>query len=410
MSERKFRSRRVPSPGVFLLMDEAKTRARAAGVTVIDLSIGASDLPPPPEALEALKVSVDDPTTHSYCLKSGTMPLLEAATEWYCARYNMQLDPATEALSLIGAQEGLAHALMAVADPGDGILMTDIAYPSYFGAVQVAGLVPLYMPLGHDFLPLLEQVPAADLARARVMLLNYPNNPTSAVAPRAFFQDAVDLCRQHKILLIHDNPYIDLVFGTEPSPSPLCLPGGRDCVLELFSFAKSYHLGGFRLGFALGNHEAVASLEALKAPIDFNQYKGIMRMGVACLKLPQEVVRRDALVWQRRAEAMGGALQREGVEVRLPTAGMYLWLPLPPGVEDDVAFCQHLVATTGVALSPGQGFGPGGRGYVRVALVQPEAVLKAAAGRIAEAMQREAAAAAASRGGNSLVEVGSAAA
>ncbi|EFJ53276.1 aspartate aminotransferase [Volvox carteri f. nagariensis] len=317
-------------------MDEAKTRARAAGVTVVDLSIGASDLPPPPEALEALK----------------------AATEWYGTRYGMQLDPATEALSLIGAQEGLAHALMAVADPGDGILMTDVAYPSYFGAGA------------QDFLPRLDQLGAADLARARVMLLNYPNNPTSAVATTEFFQAAVDLCRKYGILLIHDNPYIDL------------------CVLELFSFAKSYHLGGFRLGFALGCREAVASLEALKAPIDFNQYKGIMRMGVACLKLPREVVRRDAGVWQRRAEVMAGALRGKGCEVQMPTAGMYLWIRLPPGVDDDVAFCQHLVSYTGVALSPGQGFGPGGRGYVRVALVAREEALEEAAGRIAAAMRQ----------------------
>ncbi|GLC55357.1 hypothetical protein PLESTB_000976200 [Pleodorina starrii] len=384
-------------------MDEAKTQARANGVTVVDLSIGASDLPPPPEALEALKASVDDPTTHSYCLKSGTMPLLEAAVEWYGNRYGMQLDPRTEALSLIGAQEGLAHALLAVADAGAGILMTDVAYPSYFGAVQVAGLVPRYMRLGPDLLPALEQLGEAELAGCKVMLLNYPNNPTAAVATEEFFQRAVELCRQRGMLLIHDNPYVDLVFGSEPSPSPLCLPGGRDCVLELFSFAKSYHLGGFRLGFALGNARAVAALEALKAPIDFNQYKGIMRMGVACLRLPREVVRRDAAVWQRRAEAMAGALRAAGCEVRMPTAGMYLWLKLPAvaakgddkggetgdgaDLEDDVAFCRRLVAETGVALSPGQGFGPGGRGYVRVALVQPEAVLEECAGRIAEAMR-----------------------
>ncbi|KXZ45825.1 hypothetical protein GPECTOR_50g619 [Gonium pectorale] len=313
------------------------------------------------------------------------MPLLEAATEWYGQRYGLQLDPACEALTLIGAQEGLGHALMAVADVGDAILMTSVAYPSYFGAVQVAGLVPVYMPLGPDFLPLLDALPEADLARAKVMLLNYPNNPTSAVATTAFFQRAVDLCRQHGILLIHDNPYVDLVFGDEPSPSPLCLPGGRDCVLELFSFAKSFHLGGFRLGFALGNRHAISSLEALKAPLDFNQYKGIMRMGVTCLKLPHEVARRDALVWQRRAAAMVAALKEAGYEASMPVAGMYLWLKLPDGV-DDVSFCQRLVAQSGVALSPGQGFGPGGRGYVRVALVQPEEVLATCAAKIIAAM------------------------
>ncbi|KAG2439647.1 hypothetical protein HXX76_004997 [Chlamydomonas incerta] len=383
-----YRSSRVPGSGVFLLMDAAKSAARASGgVDVVDLSIGASDLAPPPEALAALRDSIDDPTTHSYCLKSGTMPLLEAACKWYGERYGTQLDPSCEALSLIGAQEGLAHALMAVADAGDAILMTAVAYPSYFGAVQVAGLDPVYMPLGPDFLPRLDAIAAADLARSRVMLLNYPNNPTSAVASPAFFQAAIDLCRRHGILLIHDNPYVDLVFGEEPSPSPLCLPGGRECVLELFSFAKSYHLGGFRLGFALGNRNAVASLEALKAPVDFNQYKGIMRMGVACLQLPQEGVRRDARVWAARAAAMVESLRRAGCgDVDMPKACMYVWLRLPAGV-DDVAFCQRLVADTGIALSPGRGFGPGGAGFVRVALVQPEGVLAAAAEKIAAAMR-----------------------
>ncbi|GFR42358.1 hypothetical protein Agub_g3053 [Astrephomene gubernaculifera] len=323
MCEPTYRSRRVPSPGVFLVMDKAKTEARASGVSVVDLSIGASDLQPPPEALLALKESVDDPSTHSYCLKSGTMPLLEAATEWYGQRYGVQLDPATEALSLIGAQEGLAHALLAVADVGDVILMTSVAYPSYFGAVQVAGLVPHYLPLGPDLLPQLDRLTPQQLQAARVLLLNYPNNPTAAVASREFFQRAVDLCRQYGILLVHDNPYVDLVFDeSADSPSPLALPGGRDCVLELFSFAKSYHLGGFRLGFALGNARAVAALEAVKAPTDFNQYKGIMRMGVACLRLPRSVVRRDAGVWRRRAAAMVAALREAGCEgVRMPGAG-----------------------------------------------------------------------------------------
>ncbi|PNH04836.1 LL-diaminopimelate aminotransferase [Tetrabaena socialis] len=415
-----FRSSRVPASGPFLQMDIAKTAARKNGVVVVDLSIGASDLAPPAEALETLKASVDDPATHSYCLKSGTQPLLEAAVGWYGERYGLQLDPGAEALSLIGAQEGLAHALLAVADAGDAILMTEVAYPSYFGAVQVAGLQPVYMRLGPDLLPLLDAVEQADLRRAKVLLLNYPNNPTSAVASAEFFQRAIDLCRANGILLIHDNPYVDLVFGGGTSPSPLCLPGGRECVLELFSFAKSFHLGGFRLGFALGNRNAIASLEAVKGPIDFNQYKGIMRMGITCLGLPREVLLRDALVWQRRAAALVEALRREGCEVSMPTAalvsclggpegtachdvralvslplaaaaapppGMYLWLRLPGQGADDVSFCQQLVARTGVALAPGQGFGPGGRGFVRVALVQPEEVLATCAVQIVAAMR-----------------------
>jgi aspartate/methionine/tyrosine aminotransferase len=375
-----FRSRRTPDDDVFLLMDRAKAGARAKGLPITDLSIGASDLPPPPEALEALKAALDDPSTYGYCLRSATLPFLQAATDWYARRYQVQLDPQREALSLIGAQEGLAHLLMAVADPGDGLLMTSVAYPSYFGAARIAGLEPLFVPLDEQFLPDFSAVSAAQARRAKAMLLNYPNNPTAAVATEKFFEQALEFCQQHDLLLIHDNPYLDQVFAGQ-APSPLALPGGRERVVELFSFAKSYHLAGFRLGFALGNAAAIASLEAVKGAIDFNQYRGIQRMGMAALNLPPERLRQDAQVWQARGQAMSQALKAAGWNVPPPKACMYLWAKLPGGL-DDVKFCLDLSANTGVALAPGQGFGPGGKGYVRIALVRPEAALREAAEKI----------------------------
>lgn len=366
---------------MFLEMDQAKAQARARGLRVIDLSIGASDMAPPGAALEALRASIDDPKTYGYCLKSGTLPFLQAATRWYAGRYGLELDPAREALSLIGSQEGLAHLLMAVADPGEVLLMTEVAYPSYFGAAQIAGLETHLLPLGPGLLPDFSRVPQALLGRARALLLNYPNNPTAALASEAFFHSALRFCERHDLLLIHDNPYLDQAL--EKVPSPLALEGGRERVVELFSFAKSYHLAGFRLGFALGNAQAIASLEAVKAPIDFNQYLGIQRMGIAALEVPLEHLHSDALAWASRRQAMVGALEAQGWKVDLPKAGMYLWTRLPPGIGmDDLQFCKALVAQTGVALSPGRGFGPGGVGYVRFALVQPEAVLVEAAQQI----------------------------
>ncbi|RIH83005.1 LL-diaminopimelate aminotransferase [Meiothermus luteus] len=383
-----FRSRRTPrGSGVFLEMDAAKAQARAQGMEVVDLSIGASDLPPPPEALKALKEAVDDPSTYGYCLKSGTLPLLEAAVAWYARRYGLELDPKREALVLIGSQEGLAHLLLAVADPGDGLLMCEVAYPSYFGAAQVAGLETHLMPLGKDLLPDLWAVPEGVARRARALLLNYPNNPTAALASGEFFAEALAFCRRYDLLLIHDNPYLDQAL--EPTPSPLALPGGRERVVELFSFSKSYHLAGFRLGFALGNAEAIASLEALKAPIDFNPYLGVQRMGMAALQIPEERLRADAQTWARRREAMVEALAQQGWEVSLPRAGMYLWARLPPGCPlDDLSFTKELVASTGVALAPGRAFGPGGVGHVRFALVHPEEVLCQSAQRIGAFIRR----------------------
>ncbi|GIW33807.1 MAG: aminotransferase [Meiothermus sp.] len=377
-----FRSRRTPlGGGVFLEMDAAKAEARARGLEVIDLSIGASDLPPPPEALQALKQAIDDPATYGYCLKSGTLPFLESAAEWYFRRYGVRLEPQQEALCLIGSQEGLAHLLMAVADPGDVLLMCDVAYPSYFGAARVAGLEAYLMPLGENLLPNLWAVPEAVARRAKAVLLNYPNNPTAALAPEEFFVEALKFCQHYDLLLIHDNPYLDQAL--KPTPSPLALPGGRERVVELFSFSKSYHLAGFRLGFALGNARAIESLEALKAPIDFNPYLGIQRMGMAALAIPPARLQADARIWAGRRSAMAAALAEQGWEVPLPEAGMYLWARLPPGLAlDDLQFAKALLAQTGVALSPGRAFGPGGVGYVRFALVQPEVVLRQAAQKI----------------------------
>ncbi|KAF6258817.1 class I and II aminotransferase [Scenedesmus sp. NREL 46B-D3] len=358
----KLRSARTPDSGAFLVMDAAKSSARAAGKDIMDLSVGSSDLAPPQEALEAVQASLNDPASHKYCLKSGTMPLLQAAVDWFDRTYGVRLDPETQALSLLGSQEGLAHLLMAVADPGDGILMTDVAYPSYFGAVRIAGLQQEYVPLHPDTrLADLSRVDAAAAARCSCLLLNYPNNPTGAVADEAFWRDVLRFCEQHDLLLVHDNPYVCQVYDRDAAVSPLSLPGAVSRCVELFSFAKSYQLGGFRLGLALGNAQAIAALEAVKASIDFNQYLGIQRMGAACLQLPQQRVRDYTAVWQRRAAALVQHLQQHGWQLPEPQACMYVWAKLPEDVQlDDLQFCQQLVAETGVALAPGRGFGPGG--------------------------------------------------
>ncbi len=362
---------------VFLLMDREKQRVRAAGQEVVDLSLGSSDLSPPEEVLQVLQESVFDPTTHRYCLRSDTRPFLEAATAWYARRFGVELDPDREALALVGSQEGLAHLLWAVADPGEVVLLPSVGYPSYWGAAAIAGLEVWPIPLRPDFLPDLAAVPEEVAERARILILNYPNNPTAAVATEAFFAEALSFAQHYDLLLVHDNPYVDIVFEGR-ALSPLALPGARERVVELFSLSKSYHMGGFRLGFALGNAEAIAALEAAKAPVDFNQYLGILRMGIAALSLPEERVRQDVEVFRARRDALVSALRDSGWPAQPPKATLYLWLRLPQET-DDVAFSVGLLRETGIAVSPGQGFGPGGRGYIRVALVQPPEVLSKAA-------------------------------
>ncbi len=374
------RARAVPE-SVFLLMDQAKARRRAAGGEVIDLSIGSSDLPPPKEAMEALAEAALEPSTYGYCLKSCTRPFLEAATKWFARRFGVDFDPDTEALTLIGTQEGLGHLLLAVLDPGDVLLMPEVAYPSYWGAAAVAGAEVWPVPLDADYRPDLEAVPKEVKSRARALILNFPNNPTAAVADHAYFERALAFAEAHDLLVIHDNPYVDFLFEGEALPL-LAVEGARARAIELFSFSKSYHLGGVRLGFALGNADAIAALERVKAPIDFNQYAGILRMGIRALNLPLERVRRDVAVFKKRRDALLAALRRYGVALPAPKASLYLWMPLPKGM-DDVEFALRLVEQAGVALAPGQGFGPGGKGYVRFALVQPPEVLEEAARRIA---------------------------
>ncbi|WP_298631547.1 aminotransferase class I/II-fold pyridoxal phosphate-dependent enzyme [uncultured Thermus sp.] len=366
---------RVPEASVFLVVDEAKRKAREKGLRLIDLSIGSSDLPPPLEPLQALREALSDPSTYGYCLKSCTLPFLQEATRWYQDRYGVRLDPGREALALIGSQEGLAHLLLALTEPQDLLLLPEVAYPSYFGAAQVASLRTFLIPLREDGLADLSRVPEEVWKEAKVLLLNYPNNPTGALADWGYFEEALALAEKHRLWLVHDNPYVDQVYEGQ-APSPLALPGGRERVVELFSLSKSYHLAGFRLGFALGSEEAIARLERVKGVVDFNQYAGILRMGIAALKTPREVTQGFAQVYRQRALTMAEAL-KGALDLLPPKATMYLWGKLPPGV-DDLEFALSLVER-GVAVAPGRGFGPGGKGHVRLALVQPvERLLEAA--------------------------------
>ncbi|WP_135257354.1 aminotransferase class I/II-fold pyridoxal phosphate-dependent enzyme [Thermus caldilimi] len=373
---------RVPEASVFLVVDEAKRKAREKGVRLIDLSIGSTDLQPPEEPLKALREALSDPSTYGYCLKSCTLPFLEEASRWYEGRYGVRWDPRREALALIGSQEGLAHLLLALTEPHDLLLLPEVAYPSYFGAARVASLRTHLIPLREDGLADLSQVPEATWREAKVLLLNYPNNPTGAVADWGYFEEALGLAQRHGLWLVHDNPYVDQVYEGE-APSPLALPGGKERVVELFSLSKSYNLAGFRLGFALGNEEAMARLERVKGVIDFNQYAGILRMGVAALKTSREVTLGFAQVYRERALGMAEALEG-ALELLPPRATMYLWGRLPQGV-DDLEFALSLVER-GVAVAPGRGFGLGGQGFVRIALVRPLGELREAARILKEAL------------------------
>ena len=383
MSGGPFRSRRAAAmpESVFARMDAAKDAARRAGREVVDLSIGSSDLPPPEAALAALRDAAFDPATHGYALHAATRPLREAACAWYRERFGAVLDPEEEALTLIGAQEGFANLLLATADPGDAVLLPDPGYPSWAGAVAVAGLEAVPLPLEEErgFLPDLEAVPAAAAARAKIVVLSYPNNPTAACADPDFFARAVAFAERHDLLLVHDFPYVDLAYDEADAPSALAAPGARERVVELYSFSKSYHLAGLRIGFALGAAPAIASLRTVKGAIDFNAWRGVQRAAVAALATPRAQVREGAATYRTRSRALVEALDEVGVPTDLPRASMYVWTRLPHGATDSVAWAVALAAETGVVVAPGVGFGARGEGWMRLALVRPEEELRRAA-------------------------------
>lgn len=380
------RVRAMPK-SVFETMDAAKVRARAKGLDLIDLSIGSSDLAPPEAALEALRRATFDPTTYGYCLSSGTAPLRRAVSAWLRSRYGVTLDADEQVLPLIGSQEGFANLLLATTDPGDLILLPDPGYPSYYGAVALAGLTVHLTPLRAEngFLPDLAAISAETARRARVLVISYPNNPTAAVATPEFMRAVVAFCHEHRILLVHDFPYVDTVYGDYRAPSALTQPGALDTAVELYSCSKSFHMGGFRIGWAVGNAEAIAALAKVKGAVDFNQYRGIQAMAVAALSAGAEVTREAAQVLGRRRDALVGALHRAGWNVSTPQASMYVWAPLPPAT-DSFAFAVSLAEETGVCLAPGRAFGERGEGYVRFALVREPDVLEEAVGRMAASM------------------------
>jgi aspartate/methionine/tyrosine aminotransferase len=366
---------------VFADMDRAKARARAAGQTIIDLSLGSSDLPAETHVLDAIATALRDPSTHGYCLFSGTQDFREAAAEWYVQKFGVTVDPETEVLLLIGSQEGTAHLPLALLNPGDFALLMDPGYPSHAGGVHLANGQIYTMPLReeHSFLPQFEDIPPAVLAQSKMMVLSYPNNPTTATASLGFWQNAVAFCKEHDIALVHDFPYGDVTFTGKPAVSVLEADRQKEVSIEFFSMSKSYNMGGFRVGYAIGNADLIKALRQVKANVDFNQYPGIQRGAIAALTGPQDAVQQVIKTFRQRRDTFKTAMERVGWSVSTPEATMYFWAKLPePWNHNSMDFCTSLVETTGVAMAPGIGFGKSGEGYVRIALVHPPEVLEQA--------------------------------
>jgi len=382
----QFADRLAPlQTNVFADMDRAKAQARQSGQSILDLSLGSSDLPTAPAVLDTIAKALYDPSTHGYSLFHSTLPFRQTAAEWYTRKFGVPVNPETEVLLLIGSQEGTAHLPLAILNPGDFALLTDPGYPSHAGGVHLASGQFYTMPLlaENGFLPQFSDIPPAVLAQSRLMVLSYPHNPTTGFASLEFWQAAVAFCQTHDLVLVHDFPYGDVTYTGKPAPSVLQADRDKTVAIEFYSMSKSYNMGGFRVGYAIGNADLIAALRQVKAIVDFNQYPGIVRGAIAALSGPQSGVENTVKTFQQRRDAFVDAMAQVGWIIPKPDATQYLWVQLPePWAQDSINFCVQLVEATGVALAPGRGFGKHGEGYVRIALVQPPAVLETAVQKI----------------------------
>lgn len=376
--------------GVFARNDQRKLAytqrcGREPLPALLDLSLGSTDLQPPPVALDAIGAALSEPASASYCLHGATLPFRAAVAAWAQRRFGVAVDPETEVLLLVGSQEGTAHMPLAVLDPGDAALLLDLYYPSHMGGLHLASARPVLLPLKaqEGWRPAFERVSDADWEAIRLMVLGFPHNPTATTGEQAWLDEAVARALRHDCVLAHDNPYVDLALDGE-APALLRNPAWRDCGIEFFSFSKSWCLGGYRLAFAIGAPWLITALRQLKGVVDFNQSLALQAGAIAALEQAAEWPEMLRQVYRERRDRMAAALRAQGWPAPLPSMALYLWLPVPEqarGMESE-AFCAALLEGTGVCLTPGNGFGPGGEGWQRLALVHPIEQLEQGAERI----------------------------
>jgi LL-diaminopimelate aminotransferase len=370
-------------PYLFAELDRTVEAKRATGVDVISLGVGDPDLPTPRHVVEALQEAAEDPATHRYPSYYGMPALRLAIAGRYRERFGVEVDPDTEVLPLIGSKEGLAHLAFAFVDPGDRALVPDPGYPVYGGSIALAGGRPVPMPLTAEagFLPDLAALRPPE--GTRLMWLNYPSNPTAAVADLDFFQRAVAFARDQDLLLCHDAAYSEITFDGYVAPSILQASEARDVAVEFGSLSKTYNMTGWRVGYAVGSPAAIDALSTLKTNLDSGIFTAVQHAAVAALTGPQDHVERMRAVYQKRRDAVVSAFHDVGVPVEPPLGSIYVWVPTPHG-RTAAAFAQDLLDRAAVVVVPGTGYGERGESYVRISLTVPDDRLEEAMARIRE--------------------------
>jgi LL-diaminopimelate aminotransferase len=371
-------------------ISEIKRRLLAQGRDVIDLGAGDADFPPPAVAVEALRAALADPRMSRYAFQVGLKEFREAVVRYHHRRFGQTFDPTTEMVPLIGSKEGLAHLTMAVTNPGDVVVIPEPGYTPYVGGAVLADTEIHTVPLKADtgFLLELGDLPAKTLKRAALVYLNYPNNPTCAVAPRDYLERTVEVCRKHDIVLAYDNPYCEITFDGYRAPSIFEIPGARDVAIEFHSLSKSFAMTGWRLGWAVGNKALIAALTRVKNFVDTGPFLAIQAAGAATLDQAEQIVPQVCATFRERRDAAVTALGAIGLNVPSPKATMYLWVPLPSSITSSEDFVYRTLEEEAVAVLPGASLGAAGEGYLRIALTVGPARLAAAAERLGRALER----------------------
>jgi LL-diaminopimelate aminotransferase len=363
-------------PYLFVDINKKIAERQAKGEDVISFAIGDPDLPTPSHVIERLCREAHDPVNHRYPESAGLPELHRAISGWYQKRFNVSLDPETEVLPLIGSKEGIGHIAFCLVDPGDTVLVPDPGYPVYAVGTQLAGGKPYYMALKekNGFLPDFNSIQGNILEKTKLMWINYPNNPTGAVAGLDFFNSVVEFAAKHDIIVCHDNPYSEVTFDDYESVSLLQANGAKDIGVEFHSFSKSYNMTGWRIGMLVGNPAIVGALRTLKSNLDSGIPQAIQYAAIEALNGPQDCIDEHNSVYQRRRDLIVEVLNNIGLEVTVPKASLYIWAKVPEGY-NSVDLTTDLLDQVGVAVTPGTGYGRNGEGYVRLSISIPDASL-----------------------------------
>ena len=374
-------------PYLFAAIDIMKQEAVKKGVDLIDLSIGDPDIPTPGHIVQSMKKAVEKPAHHRYPSYEGMLSFKQAVADWYKKRFNVKLDPKTEVLSLIGSKEGIGHIPLAFINPGDAVLVPSPGYPVYPVATLFAGGKSHIMPLleKNSYLPDLDAVPGSVLKKAKLMFVNYPNNPTSAVAGKDFYKDVIDFAAKNNIIVCHDAAYSEIYYDNRKPLSFLQIPGAKDVGIEFHSMSKTYNMTGWRIGFAVGNANVLSGLGKIKTNLDSGVFQAIQEASIEALKTKDPVLENIRDIYQERRDVLYNGLKALGFELKKPKATFYLWTKVPKGFTSS-GFVTHLLENTGVLGTPGNGFGAPGEGYIRFALTVSAKRMKEAVERIGKAI------------------------